>query len=230
MATKTRQAVFETVADVLASLGGVSPDRVLVDPVPGTATEKDVLQLYDNYQQLFELVDGTLVEKVMGIKEALLAMYLGHLLITYSEENGGVGIVAGESGMLRLKKKLVRIPDVAFTRYDRLPNREVPDVNILELAPDLAVEVLSKKNTKREMARKLKDYFQAGVRLVWYIEPRTRSARVYTSPDDTIEVGPTGTLDGGDVFPGLRISLQTLFERSGVPASRSQKARKKPRE
>ncbi len=75
------------------------------------------------------------------------------------------------------------MPDVAFMSWDRLPGKTVPDEAIPELAPDLAIEVLSAGNTKGEMERKLKDYFFAGVRLVWYIDWRRRTAEVYTSPD-----------------------------------------------
>jgi Uma2 family endonuclease len=209
MAARTPR--FETIDELLDSLGGISPDRVRFDPLPGTATERDVLRLYEDHKRLFELVDGTLVEKVMGSKESFIAMYLGHLLLTYSERNGDLGMVLGEAGTLRLLKKLVRIPDVSFTLWERLPNRKVPSEPIPDLAPDLAVEVLSRKNTKREMERKLKEYFLAGVRLVWFIDPRARTVRAFTSPDESAELAPGDDLDGGEVLPGFRVPVARLF-------------------
>jgi Uma2 family endonuclease len=202
---------FETIDDLLDSLGGISPDRVRFDPVPGTATERDVLRLYEDHKRLFELVDGTLVEKVMGSKESFIAMYLGHLLLTYSERNGELGMVLGEAGTIRLLKKLVRIPDVSFTLWDRLPNRKVPSEPIPDLAPDLAVEVLSRKNTKREMERKLKEYFLSGVRMVWFVDPGSRTVRVFTSPEEAAVLGPGDHLDGGEVLPGFRVPVARLF-------------------
>jgi Uma2 family endonuclease len=80
------------------------------------------------------------------------------------------------------------------------------------LAPDLAIEVLSEGNTEQEMLRKLHDYFTAGVRLVWYIDRRTRSARSYTAEDAVTEVGESESLSGGAVLPGFEMSLGTLFD------------------
>lgn len=219
----TKAARFETIDDLLTSLGGISPDRVRWTPTPGTATERDVLRLYENHKRLFELVDGTLVEKPMGAKESFIALYLGHLLMTYSEQHGELGMVLGEAGTLKLLKKLVRIPDLSFTYWDRIPGRQVPTAPIPDLVPDLAVEVLSRKNTKREMERKLKEYFLSGVRLVWFLDPRRQTVRVFTSPDDVsvLEIGDT--LDGGDVLPGFTAPVRRLF--AGNPTAPPQTRR-----
>ena len=74
--------------------------------------------------------------------------------------------MVGESAATQLLPEQVRIPDVAFVSWDRLPERKVPREPLPSAVPDLAVEVLSKSNTKQEMDRKLQDYFQSGVRLV----------------------------------------------------------------
>jgi Uma2 family endonuclease len=62
--------------------------------------------------------------------------------------------------------------------------RELPADPIFSVVPDLAVEILSPSNTVREMERKLREYFTAGTRLVWIVDPATSTARVYTSPVD----------------------------------------------
>ena len=61
------------------------------------------------------------------------------------------------------------------------------------------------------MADKLEQYFQAGVRLVWYIDPETKTARSYTGVDDVTQAGQDGMLDGGEVLPGFTLSLKSLF-------------------
>ena len=66
-----------------------------------------------------------------------------------------------------------------FHSWNRLPGRESPKEPIPDLAPDLAVEVLSEGNTKAEMTRKVREYFDAGVILVWLIDPRKRTAQVF---------------------------------------------------
>jgi Uma2 family endonuclease len=82
---------------------------------------------------------------------------------------------------------------------------------IWDWAPDLAVEVVSKGNTRQEMARKLTDYFSAGVRLVWYVYPAACEVQVYEAPDKCVMLTAQDTLDGGTVLPGFRLSLSTLF-------------------
>jgi Uma2 family endonuclease len=112
---------------------------------------------------------------------------------------------------MRLAPGLVRIPDVAFISWDRLPNRRVPTEPIPDLAPDLAVEVLSVGNTLGEMARKRQDYFAADVHLVWQVDPRTRTVEVFTAPDQSTILHETHILDGGTVLPGFTLPLPELF-------------------
>ena len=112
---------------------------------------------------------------------------------------------------MRLWAGMVRIPDVSFVRWDRLPEQYGP---IPPIAPDLAIEVLSESNTPKEMDRKLKEYFAAGTQLVWYFDPKARTVTVYTSPDQYTVMDDSQTLDGGDVLPGLEVPLRELFDRA----------------
>ncbi len=101
---------------------------------------------------------------------------------------GGSGSSLAPDGMVRLNPGLIRIPDVSFISADRLPGRRMPREAICPIIPDLAIEVLSKSNTRKEMDEKLADYFAAGVRLVWYIDPDTQTARAFTA--DRSSSGP----------------------------------------
>jgi Uma2 family endonuclease len=201
-----------SVADLLEELGGISPSRVRVRPPPGMATEQDVINIHDRENRLFELIEGVLVEKIMGYYEGRSAAVLIFFLETFLTDHN-VGITAGADGMMRLSSGLVRIPDVSFISWDRLPGHRVPREPIPQLAPNLAVEVLSEGNTRAEMERKLRDYFAAGAELVWYIDPETRSAQVWTSLDDSVVVEEQGTLEGGTVLPGFRLPLREYFAR-----------------
>jgi Uma2 family endonuclease len=75
----------------------------------------------------------------------------------------------------------------------------------------LVVEILSESNTEKEMARKYREYFQAGVQLVWEVDPKTRSVAVYTSPDHSSLLNEAQTLDGGNVLSGFTLPLAQLF-------------------
>jgi Uma2 family endonuclease len=222
MKTRPAKASPETFADLLKQLGNISPRRIRLQPLPGKATEKDVVRILDRTNRLFELVDGVLVEKVMGYPESLLTVWLIFLLQMFLKEND-LGIVAGADGTLRLWPKLVRIPDISFVLWEKLPGRQVPSEPIPDLIPDLAVEVLSKGNTRGEMARKLREYFQAGVTLVWLVDPKTRTIRVYTAPDQVVVLTEEDTLDGGAVLPGLTLSLKEIFSRTPQQPAASEK-------
>jgi Uma2 family endonuclease len=215
-----------TMADLLKHFGGISPRRIRLHPAPGTATEQDVIDIQDHEDRLYELVDGVLVEKIMGFSESYLAVQIIHFLCSYLEQHD-LGIVVGADGTVRLMPRLVRIPDVCFVSWKHLPLRRVPADPIPDLAPDLAVEVLSKGNTKREMARKLKDYFLAGVQLVWFVDPAKRTVAVYTAPDEWTVLAEEQTLDGGSVLPGFRLPLRELFAKLSPPNGGRPRTRKR---
>jgi Uma2 family endonuclease len=210
MAT-TVPAHVETLADLLDRLGNVPLERIRLHPAPGTASEDDVIVGVE--KRLCELVDGVLVDKPLGNHESALAMLLGSFLCRFLEAHD-LGIVLGADGMLRLAPGLVRLPDVAFISWDRFPGRRLPMTPIADLAPDLAVEILSPSNTEREMTRKLHEYFAAGCRLAWYVPFGERVVRVYTDPITVRILGEDDTLDGDDVLPGFRLALRDWFDRT----------------
>jgi Uma2 family endonuclease len=210
--------VFETLADLLERLGNVPLERVRVHPAPGTATEADVLARPAGQKHICELVDGVLVEKAMGYYESLLAALLIGFLRRYLEEHD-LGIVLGEAGPLRLAPGLVRIPDVSFIAWERFPDRRLPAEPMPDLAPDLAVEILSPGNTGREMERKRAEYFAAGTRLVWIVSPGDRTVQVYTSPADVRLLGEDAILDASPVLPGFRLPIRDWF--GAAPPRRS---------
>jgi len=211
--TLTLQAEFPsnwTVADLQRHLGGIPLERILVVPPPGYATEEDVIRLDRLEGRLCELQDGILVEKAMGWYESMIAMMIGIEIGNYLKTHD-IGKLLGSDGSLKILPRTVKIPDVSFISWDRWPKKKLPRRPIPALVPDLVVEVLSDTNTKAEMADKLVKYFEAGVRLVWYIDPETRTAMSYVSPSDVTEIAVDGMLVGGDVLPDFQLSLAWLF-------------------
>src|SRR5438094_9599443 len=95
----TKPAVpFETMDELLESLGGISPKRVRLTPTPGTATVPDVVRLLHRHKRKFELVDGTLVEKVMGQQESSVAIRLAIVLGNWNDAAGNLGMILGADG------------------------------------------------------------------------------------------------------------------------------------
>jgi Uma2 family endonuclease len=156
------------------------------------------------------LVDGVLVEKAVGFRESFLAIALSAILWSFVKPRR-LGVVTGEAGMVRLASGLVRIPDVAFVSWERLPGRRIPSEPIPGLAPDLAVEVLSPENTPGEMARKRQEYFAAGVQLGWIVDPVARMVAVYTAPEQCSVWQEDQILPGDPVLPGFTLPLRELF-------------------
>ncbi len=201
----------EDLAELLERLGDIPPNRVRYQPSPGTATEADVLvALRAPRKRICELIDGVLVEKPMGFSESLLATLFISALNSFVRPSN-LGLVTGADGTVRLWAGRVRIPDVAFTSWDRMPGRRRPTEPIPDLAPNLAVEILSSSNTPREMGLKRRDYFTAGVELVWEVDPISRTVTVWTAIDQSRLLTEADTLDGGTVLPGFTLALTDLF-------------------
>lgn len=215
MTAVTREEEIVTLADLLGRLGGVPLDRIRFRPAPGTAVEQDVLDLHNRENRLFELVDGVLVEKPMGFRESVIASLLIQLLRAYVEEND-LGVVAAPDGMMRLAAGLVRMPDVSVVLWERLPGRRIPSEPIPTLAPDLAVEVLSASNTTGEIARKMAEYFAAGCRCAWAVDPAARSVRVYRSAADSTLLTGDNLVTAPTVLPAFSVSVSETFVRAGV--------------
>jgi Uma2 family endonuclease len=199
-----------TLADLLDRLGGISAERVRYYPLPGTASDQDVIDIEQRENRLCELVDGVLVEKPMGYRESFLACIISTLLNNFVMPRK-LGIVTGSDGMIRLFPGLIRIPDVAFVSTAHLPGGRLPKEAIPTLSPDLAVEVLSKGNTRREMQRKLREYFASGTRLAWFVDLEDQTVSVYRDPENCTILAEDSVLDGEDVLPGFTMDLKSLF-------------------
>ncbi|MEX2137738.1 MAG: Uma2 family endonuclease [Pirellulales bacterium] len=196
--------------DLVSRFGQIPLRRVRTRPPPGSATEEDLIELNERGTTLYELVDGTLVEKAMGWNEAVLESQIGSILTSFVNSRK-LGIVASASGPYRLAASKVRLPDVSFVSAARLSTMPATDEPICSAIPDLVIAVIAKSNTRREMEQKLEEYFTAGVRLVWYVYPRKRETHVFVSPTSCQVLTENETIDGGDVLPDFKLALKELF-------------------
>ena len=106
-----------------------------------------------------------------------------------------------------------RKPDAMFFAAGRLPGPDAPD-GVIEIAPDLAVEVVSPGDNARELEEKVAEYLDAGIRLIWVIYPETRSAYVFRSGGGALRLDANDALSGEDVLPGFTLPLEALFPRA----------------
>ena len=160
----------------------------------------------------YELIAGTLVRmSPTGATHGAVSARVAWLLVEYVEAHR-LGVVCGaETGfILRRHPDTVRAPDVSFVSKDRVAAAGQPE-SYWPLAPDLAVEVLSPSDRRADVQAKLEDYFRAGSRLVWVIDPSARTVVVHRSPSDSTRLTEADELTGGTVLPGFASPVRRLF-------------------
>lgn len=173
-----------------------------------TAEELEMLP-DDGYK--YELVRGELIRmRPTGFEHIEVTGLLIHYLNAFVLP-GKLGVIGGEGGfVLERRPDTVRAPDVVFVRMERVPRGEAAK-HYVEGPPDLAIEVRSPSDTMRELIAKADEYLAAGTRLVWVFDTKTRTVVVKTPDGQATTLGIEDDLDGGDVLPGLRLPVATVF-------------------
>ena len=163
-------------------------------------------------EMLYEIVDGEIVEKQMGANEILIANLLFEYLAPFVRVNK-LGCATHEMVFYLEPVDQHRRPDLAFVSAERWPvAKGRPKTPTWEIVPDLACEVVSPSNTMEEVVSKVREYFTAGVRLVWVVLPDDEQVYVYDSPESIKVVPKSGNLTAEPVIPGFRIPLVELFD------------------
>jgi len=158
-----------------------------------------------------ELLRGELVMMPpAGFEHGRIEMAISAPLACFVKEHS-LGVVTGaETGFLIGRDPdTVRAPDVAFVRAKRVP--ATPTTGFFEGAPDLAVEVLSPNDRASELLAKVQDWLGAGCRVVWVIDPATRTVSAYDRPNEMTVYGVSDELTGGQVVPGFRLPIAEIF-------------------
>ncbi len=215
---ETSLARTETFAEIALRLGDIPLTRIIW--LPRAATEEDAVR-FCKAQRPVELIEGFLVEKAMGFRESLLAAALIMFLKNYTSPRK-LGLVGAPDAMMRLRPGLIRLPDVSFISWPRLLAADAHTKTIAPLGPDLAVEILSEGNTSQEIDQKRRDFFASGTKLVWIIDPKARTAKVYDDPEHPNQMAlirETEVLHGGSVLPGFELALADLFADLDPPVS-----------
>ena len=158
-----------------------------------------------------ELVRGHLVvREPPGGRHGNVTAHLAGRLWSHVDLVGAGALFVGDTGFtLARNPDTVRGPDIAFVQKERLP-APIPN-SYLELAPDLAVEVLSHNDRPGETLGKIGDWLDAGARIVWVIDPERRLARVYRHNGSESLLSEQDDLDGEDVLPGFRCKVSSIL-------------------
>ncbi|HKG90661.1 MAG TPA: Uma2 family endonuclease [Gemmatimonadaceae bacterium] len=189
-----------------------------IHPSPGTRmTADDLIKLPDG-EKFYELVRGVLrVSEPAGGRHGFVAGRIFARLSTYVEEHDlGIAFPDNTGFFIARDPDTVRAPDASFVSKARLSAEEI-GAEFIDLAPDLAVEVVSPGDRVSEINEKVADYWRVGVRAVWIVDPATRTITVQ-APDGSARVLREGdVLDGGGVVPGFRWEVAAVFGRVPRP-------------
>jgi Uma2 family endonuclease len=164
-----------------------------------------------------ELVDGEMVE--VPPPRLVHAYVVGQLACALNDHvrvrGGGLVFVGGYLVLnLPYDADRVRAPDLAYLSEEKIEGKSLT-ASLLRVAPDLAVEVVSPSDRIVDMAQRVRDYLEAGTRLVWVVVPQNRTAMVYRRDGSVAMLSEPAALDGESVLPGLVIPLPEIFARVG---------------
>jgi Uma2 family endonuclease len=161
----------------------------------------------------FELVRGELVEVPgSGGTHSVLVQSVYDILKPFVRAHDlGMVFPDGLTCILAREPDLLRIPDVSFVSRARIPESGVPQ-GYWPGAPDVAVEIVSPNDTARELHAKVREYLDAGTRIVFVMWPDERSLTAHDASGQVRELGPDDEFDFGDVLPSFRIRVGDLFE------------------
>lgn len=173
---------------------------------PALQTAEDLLRFREPGKTA-ELVRGVLiVREPPSTRHGARANKLGVLVSRFVDDHALGQVFAQDTGFkIARDPDTVRAADVAFVSRDRLS--QISETGYAELAPDWVAEILSPGDRPGEVLEKVGQWLDAGVRLVWVLDPTRQAARVYRADGTVVLLGSDEDLDGEDVFPGFRLAL-----------------------
>ena len=170
-----------------------------------------VEEFWERYaDQPYELIEGEVFAMPpTGLSHGFVSRRVVSQLGDFADQHQLGDVVGAETGF-QLSETTVRAADAAFISNEKLATVTDPE-KFAPFAPDLAVEIVSPNESAYEIRQKVRAYLEAGTALVWVIYPDSREVIVHY-PDGTAKTASEdGTLDGGDVLPGLAIRVADLF-------------------
>jgi hypothetical protein len=167
----------------------------------------------------FELVDGHLVGRDFDCLAGCVAFLTHVLIVNYCCEEPFFRSFGLDHGYRCFPEDpgRVRRVDASVIGLDRLAAGPVSG-NLIGIAPDLAIAVVKAGDLASEIESRVKDFLDAGTRLVWVVNPMVRIARVHRADRSGVVLFEDDELDGEDVMPGFRCRLGDLFPPAQQPS------------
>jgi len=157
----------------------------------------------------YEIVDGEKEVKMAGARHGEICAQITGELIGYLKGNK-TGRAYSSNTTFQIGQN-ERMPDVAFVSAARIPEEGAPSSK-WEIAPDLAVEVISPNDIWEKVNDKVREYFAAGVRQVWLVSQNAEQVVVYDSPTQIKVVTAAEDLTSEALLPGFKCRVADLFQ------------------
>ena len=180
-----------------------------------SVTPQELLALPNSVN--YELVDGQLVKRHMGLESSAIAAVIAILLGIWNKRTKAGHLFTTDAGYECFPdaQGKVRKPDVSFVRKGRFEGEKVPE-GFGTVAPDLAVEVLSPNDLAYEIDRKIEEYLGAGVRLIWVVNPQTKTVKIHRPAGALLGsfayLNEQDTIKGEDVLPDFECRVAEFFD------------------
>lgn len=182
------------------------------------ATAETKLVTIKDFEKIPDPPDGSRLELVRGevivmpspkAKHGVTCHQISRILGNYVDLKKLGWVTTNDTGViLERDPDTMRGPDVAFWSITRQP---AMPADYFEIPPDIAIEVLSPDDRRKEVRDKIKDYLTHGVKLVWLVDPDTRTVTVYQGSLRGTELDESETLTGGEVLPEFSCKVADLF-------------------
>jgi Uma2 family endonuclease len=176
--------------------------------IKGSATIQDLLNTPKDGKK-YELVDGEILVSPAGMRHSEVAQKIAHLISEFLDRNP-IGKVYSSDVGIAFPNGNVRSPDVTYVSLAKLPGGRSPDT-FGEVIPDFVVEVLSPSDSLRELGRKIGEFLENRVPLVWLVDPVRETVTVYRSLSQTEQFGASNTITAEPVLPGFSVPVRRFF-------------------
>ena len=186
-------------------------------PLPGS--DQRPKSTAEPSDRLYEIVNGEQVDvPEMGIYSTYVASELFFLLRLYLQQNPIGHVTVEAMVILDAESNLRRRPDVCFVSHERWSaDRPIPETGDWDVVPDLPIEVISPNDYFTDIHQKIDEYFRAGAREVWLVDPIIRAVRVFVRPEEVTRLTGDAMLKSESILPGFEVQVSKLFPPSIAP-------------
>ena len=196
----------------------------VAEPPPRLWTSEELLAMPDDGVERW-LVRGQLREKPPEFPEAAMTMRNRHhseamsfitaTIVNWLRLQGTPrgSVYSGEAGVrLRAPVETAVGVDVAYAPPDVVASQADGGTTVLDGTPTLVVEILSPSDTQDEIEEKIDIYLEAGVPIVWTVNPRRRTVTIHGPDREPLLFNRTSRLPEHTAMPGFAPTVAELFE------------------